>query len=240
MQKFLNKIRRFVRKKFRSLGFQRRIAPDFFDVMVANNIDVIFDVGANDGDYGREIRDSGYKGLIVSFEPNPAAYKRLLTATANDSNWITYPLALGEIDGHLELSIAENDVMSSLKELTTFGKDTGANPVSQALVKITRLDSFLKLHPELMKNIYLKIDTQGYEIEVLRGAGKKLEDILAVQTEIALIHTYKDELDWLEMLTWMRNNKFEVVTAICNSRVGAQIREFDFVFVRRENIAMRF
>lgn len=59
----LSGFRRVVRKVFRNLGFQRRIAPHFVDVMHAHDIDVVFDVGANDGDYGREIRDLGYEGL---------------------------------------------------------------------------------------------------------------------------------------------------------------------------------
>ena len=78
----LSRFRRVVRKVFRNLGFQRRIAPHFVDVMHAHDIDVVFDVGANDGDYGREIRDLGYEGLIVSFEPNPEAYDRLQAAIA--------------------------------------------------------------------------------------------------------------------------------------------------------------
>lgn len=229
----LSRFRRVVRKVFRNLGFQRRIAPHFVDVMHAHDIDVVFDVGANDGDYGREIRDLGYEGLIVSFEPNPEAYDRLQATIASDPNWIAYSFAFGEDDGEAELSVAENDAMSSIKGLTEFGKETGAVSNTTVNVAITRLDSFLNKHPELMKNVYLKIDTQGFEMEVLRGAGEKLAQIAAVQAEIALIHTYTNELDWLEILMWMRAQKFEVATAICNSAVGAQVREFDFVFVRQ-------
>ena len=228
-----SKLRQLVRRWFRSAGFQRRIAPDFVDVMNDHDINVVLDVGANDGDYGREIRDRGYNGLIVSFEPNPKVYDRLKTSIAGDSNWVAYPYALGEDDGEAELSVAENDAMSSFKELTEFGKGTGAKSTATVNAKIVRLDTFLNAHPEYMKNIYLKIDTQGFEMEVLRGAGNILPRIAAVQAEIALVHTYADELDWLAIISWMRDRKFEVATAICNSAVGAQVREFDFVFVRR-------
>jgi FkbM family methyltransferase len=201
--------------------------------MKAYNINVVIDVGANDGDYGREIRDRGYNGLIVSFEPNPMAYERLKTSIDYDSKWIAYPYAIGDYNGEAQLSVAENDSMSSLKDLTEFGKNTGAKTVATRSVKIVRLDSFLLDHPELVENIYLKIDTQGFEMEVLLGTGDMLKSITAVQAEIALIHTYEGEIDWLEIISWMRNMKFEVATAICNSAVGAQVREFDFVFVRR-------
>jgi len=226
-------MRRLIRRGFRYAGFQRRIAPDFVDVMNEHDINVVLDVGANDGDYGREIRDRGYKGLIVSFEPNPKVYDRLKALIASDSNWLAYPYALGEEDGEAQLSVAENDAMSSFKGLTEFGQDTGAKPTATVKAKIARLDTFLNEHPELMKKVYLKIDTQGFEMEVLRGAGNMLTRIAAVQAEIALVHTYADELDWLAIVSWMRDQQFEVATAVCNSAVGAQVREFDFVFVRR-------
>lgn len=125
MQTLFSKIRRFGRRVIRNSGFQRRIAPDFVDVMHANNIDVVIDVGANDGDYGREIRDRGYRGRIVSFEPNPVAFERLQASIAGDRNWCAYQLGVGDMDGEAELLVAVNDAMSSLKGLTEFGKSTG-------------------------------------------------------------------------------------------------------------------
>lgn len=234
MMKLNTKLRRFIRKTIRNLGFQRRIAPDFVDVMSANDIDVVLDVGANDGDYGREIRDRGYTGLIVSFEPNPVVFERLKSLIAKDNKWEAYPFALGEIDGDLKLSIATNDTMSSLKGLTLFGQGTGAKYIGQTRCKVMRLDTFLNERPELIKNVYLKIDTQGYEMEVLRGTGNMLAKMAVVQAEVALVHTYTDESDWLTFIQWMRIQKFEIATAVCNSAIGAQVREFDFVFVRRD------
>lgn len=226
-------IRRQIRKLIRRIGFQRRIAPDFFDVMTACNIDVVLDIGANDGDYGREIRDSGYKGLIVSFEPNPVVYSRLQKTISRDDNWIAYPFAIGDKDNISKMMLAINDTMSSLKSLTNFGMTTGARPTGSIDVEVVRLDTFLQNHQELLlKNIYLKIDTQGYEMEVLSGSGSFLEKIAVIQAEIALVQTYADEMDWVSVITWLRERKFEVATAICNSALGAQVREFDFVFVR--------
>lgn len=161
-------------------------------------------------------------------------FSRLKNAIASDTLWSAHPLAFGEEDGEANLFMAENDTMSSMKSLTTFGEKTGAKVVDSANVRIARLETFLGENPDLMSNIYLKIDTQGFEMEVLRGAGKALSGIKAIQAEISLVHTYANELDWLEIINWMRGNGFEVATAICNSAIGAQVREFDFVFVNRK------
>ncbi len=233
------KVRRTIRMLFRNAGFQRRIAPDFFEVMSDIGIDVVLDVGANDGGFGRDIRDRGYKGKIISFEPNPAVFHRLKRAIACDPLWSAHLLALGENDGEATLSIASNDAMSSLKSLTSYGESTGAKVLDTEKVSIARLETFLAENPGLTKNAYLKIDTQGYEMEVMRGAGQALNHIKVVQAEISLVHTYAEELDWIEMIQWMRNRGFEVATAICNSRVGAQVREFDFVFVNKNELRSR-
>ena len=201
--------------------------------MIAHGIDLVLDVGANDGSYGREIRDAGYKGQIISFEPNLTVYGRLKERIASDPNWTAHPFALGESNGQSLLSIAENDLMSSFKSVTEFGRHTGAKQLSHQAAEIVRLDTFIGKQEAMSKNIYLKIDTQGYEKEVILGASELLRLIRVVQAEIALIHTYQNESDWLEMCLWMRQLGFEVATAICNSRIGAQVREFDFVFVRQ-------
>jgi FkbM family methyltransferase len=230
----LLEMRRIFRKMLRNAGFQRRIAPDTYDIIVDTSINTVLDVGANDGDFGRDIRDRGYKGRIISFEPNPVAFHRLKNAIANDPLWSAYQLALGEEDDETLLSIAENDTMSSIKQLTSFGESTGAKVIDQVTIKIARLETFLQENQVLEKNIFLKIDTQGFEMEVRRGTGHSLNCIKAIQAEISLVHTYADELDWLEILKWMRDRKFEVATAICNSSIGAQVREFDFIFVNPE------
>jgi FkbM family methyltransferase len=226
-------IRRYIRKILRNSGFQRRLIPDFVDVMNEHDINLVLDVGANDGDYGREIRDRGYKGLIVSFEPNPYAFKRLVESIKNDTKWIAYQCALGQLSGKSDLFIAENDVMSSFKEVTEFGISKDTRTVMTVETVVYTLDKFLEDNDYTAYNIYLKIDTQGFEMEVLNGSKKSLNRIRAVQAEISLVHTYIKQPDWVDVILWMREKNFELSTAICNSTVGSQVREFDFVFVKR-------
>lgn len=229
-------MRRVVRRAVRKTGFRRQIAPTFVEVMKCNAIDVVLDVGANDGDFGREIRDEGYSGRIVSFEPNPAAFARLSAAIAHDPLWDAYQLGLGDKEGELRLSVASSDVLSSFKGTTgLFAGSHHLDEVRAEMVQVIRLDTFLGSNPDLVRRTYLKIDTQGFEMEVLRGLGIWLPKLVAVQAELGLVKTYQDEEDWLNVVLWMREQGFEVGTVACNSAVPevAQAREFDFVFVQR-------
>lgn len=227
-------VRRLIRKHFRNFGFQRRIAPDPVDVMVDHGIDLVFDCGANDGGFGREIRDRGYNGSIVSFEPIPEAYSRLSSFIASDERWTAYKIALGDRNCLKDFFINKIEVMSSMKELNDFGYSTHAQVLRTEKVKVSRLDSFIDDHPELSKKrIYLKLDTQGSEMEILLGAGGRLREIAVLQAELPLIHSYENEPVWIEVVSWLRDEGFDLVTAVCNSTVGARVREFDFVFSNR-------
>ena len=229
-------LRRLIRRTVRRAGFQRTIAPTFVDVMRHHDVDVVLDVGANDGDYGREIRDAGYTGRIVSFEPASATFARLQAATAADPLWTAVQLGVGEEAGQLELSNSVMDVYSSFKAPSAVGGEaSGIHAVSTETVDVVRLDDWLAQHPHYLSRTYLKIDTQGFEGEVLRGAGATLDRFVAVQGELGLTTLYEGQEDWLTIVNWMRGRGFEVATMVCNSadRQRATATEYDIVFTRR-------
>ena len=228
-------LRRKIRRIVRNSGFMRRIAPSFAEVIAANKIGVVLDVGANDGGYGRELRDAGYRGPIHSFEPLPSAYDRLTRNIAGDPAWEAVPYGVGNAPGTLTLNISEADVFSSFKALNDFGgKSENAKVVDTVEAQIVRLDQYLGNHPELLRRPYLKIDTQGFEREVLEGLGDRIADMVAIQVETSLVDSYIGETDWIESILYMRERGFEVATMICNSAISeqARAREYDIVFVR--------
>lgn len=230
-------LRRLIRRAVRQAGFQRTIAPTFMDVMRHQRVDVVLDVGAIDGDYAREIRDAGYAGRIVSFEPASSTYARLRAAAGGDPHWEPVQLGVGEANGHLDLSVSALDVYSSFKRPSDFGSEApGTREVESERVPVVRLDDYLRDRPELLSRTYLKIDTQGFEAEVLRGAGDVLDRFVAIQAELGLLSLYENQMDWLDVVNWMRSRGFEVATMVCNAgdRANGQAIEYDIVFTRRD------
>lgn len=230
-------IRRILRRLVRHTGFSRRIAPNFAEVMAANQVDIVLDVGANDGGYGRELRDSGYTGRIHSFEPNPSAFKRLNATIAKDYLWSAVPYGVGQAPGTLSLNVSKQDVFSSFKALNKFGQTSGnAKVVDTVEANVVRLDDYLTEHGDLLGRPYLKIDTQGFEREVLEGLGDMFNKMVCIQVETSLIDSYVGETDWLESMLYMRDLGFEVATIVCNATIPgkARVREFDIVYVRKD------
>lgn len=161
-------------------------------LLAAYDVDLVIDVGANRGQYAIDLRDAGYRGRIASFEPLAEPYGALAEAAAKDIRWETWRLALGARGTVASVNVAEDSRNSSV--LPVGERHLRAVPDSRAVARETvameRLDD---VWPELVRDArrpHLKIDTQGYELEVLRGATAALRTIPLVEAELSLVSTY--------------------------------------------------
>lgn len=151
-------------------------------------MEVVLDVGANAGQYASRLRDDGYEGVIVSFEPLAEAYELLERAAADDPKWHTMHVALAEEQGTATIHVSANSYSSSF--LPIHHRHVHAAPeaayVGTELVDITTLDA-LPLPPG---TTMLKMDVQGTEPSVLRGAHELLRRVVAVEAEMSLVPIY--------------------------------------------------
>jgi FkbM family methyltransferase len=161
-------------------------------------IDLVLDVGANTGQFVQQCRAAGYKGEIISFEPSAAAHASLLQSAARDPLWtVADRMALGAKTGEVEINIAANSYSSSI--LPMLDSHLAAAPNSAYLQKekvpLRRLDDILADLPATApgRYIFLKLDVQGYESQVLAGATRLLNHTLAVQLEMSLLPLYEGE-----------------------------------------------
>jgi FkbM family methyltransferase len=158
-------------------------------------IDCVLDVGAHEGEFAASLRDLDYTGQILSFEPVRASFDLLTRARGWDRSWRGYNVALGAEDGELEMNIYQGSVFNSFLKPTEngparFRADTRALRVEKVPVRRLEsvIDEVLTERPDA--RLFLKIDTQGYDLQVVRGAGRRLDAIRALQTELAARSTY--------------------------------------------------
>lgn len=169
------------------------------------------DVGANQGQFSADIRSGGYKGNIVSFEPLSKAHSELLQASDGDSKWDIYPrCALGDHDGEVEINIAGNSVSSSL--LPMLDSHLSAAPhtayIGKERVSLLTLDSIAPEYVAKFKHPFLKMDTQGFEWQVLNGAQHVLSNMHGVLLELSLIPLYEGQHLWQEMIGRLEQEGF--------------------------------
>jgi len=183
--------------------------------------DCVLDVGANIGQYAQHLRNSGFRGTILSFEPNPTAFKRLEEAAKDDPDWHCYQMALGRSVGSLPFNVMENDVFSSFGTAADFGKETfeeGMRIVETVNVETDTLENLL---PKLMAehkfhNPFLKMDTQGFDLDVLRGAGAEAKHFCALLSEVAILRIYDQSPPFGESVETFQAAGFDVTAMFSN------------------------
>lgn len=156
-------------------------------------VDLIIDVGANDGEYGSAVRRMGYRNRIISFEPLSEPFERLASRTAADPRWDAIHSAIGPSPGPATINVAANRGASSsflpiLDELVHSAPE--AMYVGIEHVTIQRLDQACAKAVDEAAATFLKADVQGYEIHVLESATGILPQVVGLQLEMSLVPLY--------------------------------------------------
>ena len=158
-------------------------------------INCVIDVGAHTGEFASHIRELGYRGRIVSFEPVSEHFDRLATRMSGDRHWRGFRMALGAEDREAEIHVTRSSTYTSFLAPSRFGKDLfddDLRSVREERVQIRRLDGIWDQCVAGIEKpvVFLKMDTQGLDLEVLRGTGNRLESVSAIQTEVSLKPIY--------------------------------------------------
>jgi FkbM family methyltransferase len=176
------------------------------DLLRANDVNLILDVGANTGQFVKRMRQWGYQGGFVSFEPLPEAYTQLELAASKDKSWKTVNLALGDFDGNAVVHVSKNSYSSSILDILPAHVESEPDSAYIADVTITvkKLDSIIDEYCPAGQNLFMKIDTQGFEKKVLEGSVNSLHRIMGFQMELSLVLLYEGETLMQEMISIMK------------------------------------
>jgi FkbM family methyltransferase len=179
-----------------------------------HDIQTVIDVGANAGQYGVELREWGFRGRIISFEPTNAAFKTLSERAAADPCWSTFNFAVGAEDGVAEINVASNSGISSslLPMLETHRQvEPETRYVAAELIAVKTLDSALADVIASDEILMLKMDVQGFEHFVLRGAARILSQVRLIECELSFESLYEGQLLFPEMLALLETLGFQPV-----------------------------
>jgi FkbM family methyltransferase len=205
-----------IKSVIRSFGYDiRQIGSSInqrpIDFIRARAIDLVVDIGANSGQYATFLRNDGYQGWIVSAEPIRDVYEVLAARAGKDKRWKALNVAVGDKEGTVEINVSEasqfSSIHSQLPAATAFALEAGV--IRRETVRVARLDYLFEEMPP-RKGAFLKIDTQGYEQQVLSGASKCLSDFLGVQMELPIIHLYEGTWRFHEAVAYMSERGFEI------------------------------
>ncbi len=205
-------------------------------------IDAVLDVGASDGGYVSRLRNSGYTGIIISFEPRLSAFAELKRKSCDDPTWEVKNHALGNLDGEVQINVAGNYGSSSLLQMLPAHMQhaPASRYIGKETVQIRRLDSVFKTLPVHGRSVLLKIDTQGYEEAVLDGSTESLQCIDTIQIELSLAPLYEGAMLIHEMCAHLHTMRYGMVFVETgfHDRVTGRILQVDCIFHRSREYQM--
>jgi FkbM family methyltransferase len=197
----------------------------------------ILDVGANTGQYASELRKIKFEGEIISFEPISSVFEVLKKNLKNDTKCSFNNFALGDKNETKTINIAKNLASSSFfgraKHLDESAKYT--EYISEEKVQIKVLDTIFDTICNTNDVVFLKLDTQGYEKNILNGAKESLKKIKGIQIELALKPSYNDAPGFKEIYKILEESGFtlfSVEDGFEDEKTG-QLFEIDAIFFRQ-------
>jgi FkbM family methyltransferase len=239
-------MKRLIRKTVRGMGLElTRFRPESSEwarlvrMLLAHGVNTVLDVGANTGQYAKNLRDAGFSGRIISFEPVSEAHSQLCRAARSDSLWtVAERMAIGDIDGRTDIHVAGNLASSSV--LPMLDSHRAAEPssgyVTTEAVPMARLDSLADRFLKNGESFFIKVDVQGFESKVLDGASMLLKRGVGLQLELSLTPLYEGEMLFQPMLDRLSESNFDLwslVPGFVDNRTG-RLLQVDGVFFRRQ------
>jgi FkbM family methyltransferase len=205
--------------------------------MHCHSIDLVIDVGANTGQYAKELRTLGYTGQILSCEPLSEAFTRLQATAVNDPHWRALRTAVGHEEGQAEINISSNSVSSSLVAMLDRHRVAAPDSmyIGREIVPVTTVRKLAEEHMGDADNAYLKVDVQGYERRVLAGAGAVLDRFKGVQLEVSLTPLYEEDMGPREVIDTMMAHGFQLadIQPGFTDRPTGQLLQCDAIFYNR-------
>lgn len=201
-----------------------------------NSIDCFIDIGANYGQTAIEIMRWGYKDDIISIEPVKECHDRLLENSKNYSNWkVLERMAVGDYDGIIDINVSEATDLSSIMEPTEILQNSynKAKKKYSESVTIKKLDTIFKDIGD-NKNIFLKIDAQGYDYKILSSSKEFVNKVKGVMVEASLVPLYKDQESYLSYIHYLNDlgMKPHMITERSFSRASKQQLQIDLVYFK--------
>jgi FkbM family methyltransferase len=199
-------------------------------------IDLVLDVGAHEGQYAQMLFRTGYSGDIKSFEPLIEHASVAVNALNKNPNWeMQLPCyAIGDERRGVEINIAGGN-----------GSSSSLLPMNQKHLDVAPHTAYTKKHSIMMYRLdqlvavwgrkpFLKIDTQGYEMQVLMGATGIIDKIKGVQAEMSTVELYEGQALDYEISEWLTSRGFQLwaLNPFMYDPKTGKLLQYDAIFVR--------
>jgi FkbM family methyltransferase len=218
---------------------QNKNADDFLkslkQLFNKEDIKVFFDIGAHEGNLTREINKEFLNASIYAFEPFPSSYEKLSRLAESSPNIKAFPVALSSSSGTTDFFVNNSSETNSL--FPSKKVDTAIDALTCSIDKITidtlTLNEFCASH-NIDRIDLVKLDTQGSELEVLKGSESLLrtQSISAIYCEVEFIEIYEKQPLFNEVFRYLSMHGYTLYNFYnLNSLETGQLAWADALFI---------
>lgn len=236
-------LKKFINDFVRLTGYQlikvpysnRKIKSGSYKWLQDLNINTILDIGANEGQFTKVITQILPGVQVYSFEPLKVAYEIFKSQFKGNNKIEIFNFALGDEDKQSSIYKNEFSASSSVIAMTELLKEAFpfSRSVTEEKITIKRLDDF-SYNLNLNKEILMKIDVQGFELNVLKGAENTLRDVKLIIVETSFFELYQKQPLFKDVYNYLIRNGFNYfgsLEQIYDERDG-KILQSDSIFLR--------
>jgi len=188
----------------------------FFKNFKNLEVKTIIDIGANKGQFSLIAKKFFPNASIFAFEPLARPFQKFLKIFNTIENVKIYKYAIGPFDDEVTMNISNREDSSSILEIGHLQNKIfpGTSKINEEKVYISPIDKLLETS-NIHNPSLLKIDVQGYELEVLKGCKSILDKIDYIYCECSFIELYKNQAIYSQVCEWLYDHNFSV-TSIYN------------------------
>ncbi|TNE78345.1 MAG: FkbM family methyltransferase [Bacteroidetes bacterium] len=197
---------------------------------------IVFDIGGGQGTTLKLFREELPHAQVELFEPISSNFKIIKDQFGGNKGIKLNQLALGHEEGETTIHIADRVTSSSLLELNPEAHEKGSyladalKPVREESIQVKRVESFIKQYEKIH---LMKLDVQGFELNVLKGAGEELKKVKYIIMEVSNHDGYSGAPLYHEIDAWMRENNFELADLFPGIKESGFLKEWDCIFLNK-------
>jgi len=217
-----------------------RVAPavEHEHVLASLNPDLVIDIGANRGQFALAALKVLPNANVTCFEPLNSAFAVLSSLFRWNDRVLIHKTAIGDLDSEIAINISNREDSSSLLSIGNLQTETfpGTHSLGTEVVSVSRLSNFVS-QEVLAKTTLLKIDVQGFELQVLQGAAELLDKIEFIYVECSFMELYRDQFLASDIISFLFARGFRL-NGVHNTSVNKRgiAVQADFLFANKKLI----
>lgn len=200
--------------------------------VLTTDMATVVDIGANRGQFALAAMQWAPRARVIAFEPLPNAAGMFRKVFQGESKVILHQIAIGSTAGESTIHVSAADDSSSLLPISTLQQRLfpGTGEVRTASVTVGRLANFIAAK-EIVAPAFLKLDVQGYELEVLRGCEDLLGCFSHVYVECSFMELYHGQALADEIINYLWKRGFRMIGVYnLNYEMNGKTIQGDFMF----------